>query len=871
MSADPERFEARIDALRKRGFDVDLPTGELASERMLLLEQQVEYAANVRAKVLDLPEHRQSERSRFLSLLSDPKQASSVDIELSGLLRKHRPWVIVAERSKIKWSDEGRSVELARILERLDSVDDEIVLASPRIVSMIEEVAPMREISPVIDEIERRGVQRSEALHGMVEMLEQRGWDTSSIFKGNTRQRFTEAERLRELDQLLGQCQRRVETEIRPFSAEIAERLLGALTVAQESVDEDNLVSVSLEISSNSADLENRLQVVEQRFSSWKVQGFQLAVDLPLLPSEMLRWEAQMPGIAKKIEDTHGIWMQMEIHLLQWPEFRKLAERTRGHLDAIGSLDVLLQGLVAKTESARESCKAKLDVWSSYGIDVEKWVSFVETEPRAVLEELDEHQNLMDVIMPLIEKLEELDTSIKGKMEVSKWLEDLRHSNAGFSTVQDAEEWLTIAMMRVHRHRDFLDRARGELASLWPNELDSGALDLAEYERAVSEIESKGELSASFGLERRSQIIDNRMGQVSDKLEEEFEQWRQVGWDVAGLYEMLVSDPVKLGLDLPSIRESMDVQKSRVRRLSGLPWGLNVRLAEKVLADLMRPEKLVLIDHDYQDIMLQLSEESDASDPNFVFNGFEPNQPKAIIEKRLPVLIPADKKEVVSPSAVTEGLSRNDSEAKVLAVAQSVVESISQKGGGGVNSVAKSNSPKKKITREKVTKVIKSEIGSKSVVVPQKDAIPISDSKRLSSLLGIEKNEDLEKMLRPPLDVRVQRLVRLAMLLERGDSAKHQLLWGKLETIAKKLEKWTGERLARRRESGGAGLLKDAVVLGERLQDIPGPGLMIPLNSDQYILPTHDDVEGLSNALTRLERSVMLPSALVKSEIAVEV
>ena len=41
-------------------------------------------------------------------------------------MRRQRPWVMIAERSRVKWSDEGRSVELSHLLERLDAIDDAI-------------------------------------------------------------------------------------------------------------------------------------------------------------------------------------------------------------------------------------------------------------------------------------------------------------------------------------------------------------------------------------------------------------------------------------------------------------------------------------------------------------------------------------------------------------------------------------------------------------------------------------------------------------------------------------------------------------------------------------------------------------------------
>ena len=63
------QFKSRIAALRERGFDVEIPTGDMASEQMLRLEEQADRAAKVRARVLDLPEHRHEDRQRFLGQL----------------------------------------------------------------------------------------------------------------------------------------------------------------------------------------------------------------------------------------------------------------------------------------------------------------------------------------------------------------------------------------------------------------------------------------------------------------------------------------------------------------------------------------------------------------------------------------------------------------------------------------------------------------------------------------------------------------------------------------------------------------------------------------------------------------------------------
>ena len=837
-----ERFKLRIAALRERGFDVELPTGDLASAEMLRLEEQADRAAAIRSKVLDLPEHREDDRRRLLAQLADPMEAAAVEIELSGLLRRHRPWVIIAERSRVKWSDEGRSVELSHILERLDAVDDAIVLSSPRILSMIEEVSPSRDISPVLSEIERRQERRFVALQGMITMLNERGWDVSGIQTGPMHEQFTKAERIHTLDGQLKQCQRRIENEIRPFGHNIAERLWGAVTMAQREAVEGAVALVTSEIDGVANDLSRRHAHVEARISGWQSEGFDVPAKLPLLASEMIVWEAKLPKISEQIEATHSIWSQMETHLAQWPEYRRLAERTRGHLDAIQALDVLLQGLTAKTEGAHAACTARLGTWSSHGIDTATWSSLIDSEPRAILEELDAHQPFIDIVIPLIEKLQSLDTSVNGGREADDWLQQLRGASTGMDVVVAAQDWLELATNRRIRHRNFLDVARIELATLWPENLDSQSLDLAHYEAMVSNIESGQDLPTSLNVSAAPNEVDERLNHVIQGLELELDDWRHLGWQMEGLHELLAKDPVALGLDLPDIRRAMDVHDARLARLEPLPWALDVELAERVLSDLMRPERLASLDAEFQDLMLTLANAEGTGDPGFEFKPFRPQMPMARIESRRAVLmpIPEHKEELVDD----------------------LIEDVE---------IAVSNIVDQSEKTEKVveTKEEKESFESEEII----DDVPVKvvNYQTVRDLFGLAEDDlALKELLAPPLDVRIQRLARIAILLEDGGSGPHRALHGRLVQIAKKLETWTAERLSRRHASSGNGLLKDAKELGERLADIPGPGAAMPLEKDVFSLPNSNDLEGLTKAIIRLEKSVMLPSAMMKMPEAVE-
>ena len=454
-----------------------------------------------------------------------------------------------------------------------------------------------------------------------------------------------------------------------------------------------------------------------------------------------------------------------------------------------------------------------------------------ESEPRAILEELDAHQPFIDVVTPLIDGLVSLDISVNGGSDADKWLRKLRSSSAGMDVVESARDWLELATNRRVRHRDFLDRARRDLATLWPDELDSNTLDLAVYEAAVSALESGGVLPPSLTTSLPQVEVDERLNHVLRGLESEFDDWRHLGWSVDGLHELLTQDPVRLGLDLPEIRVAMNSHDARIARLQPLPWALDIELAERVLADLMRPERLGALDDEYQELMLALSNADGEGDPEFEFKPFRPQMPMARIEEKRAVLVPVVEVEDVELEEVVE---------------EEMV------------------TPVEVIEDEPLVDV--------EEIVPEQDVpIVVSSHQDIRDLFGLgEDDASLDELLAPPLDVRVQRLARIAFLLEKGGTGGHRALQARLPAIVKKLENWTAERLSRRHASSGGGLLNDAKALGERLADIPGPGAAMPLEMDVFILPDVGDLEGLTTAIKRLERAVVLPSALIRMPESVE-
>jgi hypothetical protein len=125
--------------------------------------------------------------------------------------------------------------------------------------------------------------------------------------------------------------------------------------------------------------------------------------------------------------------------------------------------------------------------------------------------------------------------------------------------------------------------------------------------------------------------------------------------------------------------------------------------------------------------------------------------------------------------------------------------------------------------------------------------------RKIASHVGIE-----------PRDMRLDRLLRLSLrLMPKGDDSDNVRfeLIRTLSELAGVLSKWTRTRLEARHNGSKGFLLEDAANLGIALERIPGPGVPIPLDADDYDLPALDDIKGLSNEVKVLHRRIQLTSA----------
>jgi hypothetical protein len=132
---------------------------------------------------------------------------------------------------------------------------------------------------------------------------------------------------------------------------------------------------------------------------------------------------------------------------------------------------------------------------------------------------------------------------------------------------------------------------------------------------------------------------------------------------------------------------------------------------------------------------------------------------------------------------------------------------------------------------------------------------------------GIEALQDVRRSLASqvniaPRDVRIGRLLRLSLrLLPAGDEDDKQRahLLSALSDMVPTLKRWTRRRLEARHSGAKGNFLADAVELGVALERIPGLGQHLPLEEDNWPLPS--DMVGLTTEVSKLAQSVNLPSA----------
>ena len=431
--------------------------------------------------------------------------------------------------------------------------------------------------------------------------------------------------------------------------------------------------------------------------------------------------------------------------------------------------------------------------------------------------------------------------------------------------LEEMDSYVNTRARRGARHRSMLESEWMDLVRKGlVDDLPTASLSLAEFEALI----------ADSRLNKRNSGIP--IERLESRMMQEIDEWYENGFTVDSLKEMLSENPIDLALRMTSIRESVAKHEQLRRRVSGLDWTRDPELSVAINLDLARPDRLGSLAADIPQLMMDLAQKK-VVDADFKFVSWRPHT------RTRPILIPVPKNTVEDAmEAILEDMESEEIEETIEEelIVEDVQEEIEIKQPEFEEEVIVE--VEEEVVAETVVEedVVSEEI--EEAVVETTDDVVVADSSAIENLLralGLEQeaallaeNGDFSVVRRllashvgiEPRDMRLDRLLRLSLRLipkgDENDDHRYSLL-STLSELAVGLSKWTRTRLESRHSGSVGDLLQDAAKLGEALSRIPGPGTPLPLEADEYMLPSQDDIDGLSTEVNALKRRVMLPSS----------
>ena len=843
-----------------------------------------------------------------LRLYENPFDADEVQNEFAAMMLARAPWIPAAERSRARWSAEGRTIELEAWLRRLTDADASSRVETDHLVMMIEQVQPRAEVRRAIEALEVRQRQREGILQDLLEMLEMAGWRIDDARIGTLAQRFDAAGELQRMDVRAREVVVTIERDIEPWRPNSAATMMEQLAMIKAAPEHDLLERISTVTDAEVAAIIAHRAVVREEIEGWSEDG----VVLPFTGDAVTTFkvhEAETEALRASVSTAADASERILAHQADGGGSLEFDGRL-WHAEDAGLLVEAAARLDREAEVVGMMLRKTFTRWRSHGIEIEGLLDRIDVEPRSVAAEAARMTDDVERVIEVLAALTELDDSLLEDDRLMTWAAELRDipTEQELPALIDRIDRLE---RRQKRHRESLDEARRGLGGSWPDQLDADSLNLAEYEDTVRTLES-------------GRHFDEERSAGPYILPREIERWAAVGWDVSGLRESFDRDPDALMKELPLFRAAIEARGKLVQLLRPLPWGRDLRLATEVEANLRRPEALADLETRRRDIAIHLASLRPASERALLI--FEPRrevvasgdagrdelQEESIShadastsadeysQKHLSDL-DADGETSDSMMLGEEQRPPTDGdEAATAGQAESSQGDESEGEAGEVEAITLQDggSEVEDETAKRITAVQEetlldrggsvAEAAAPAVPVgedgppepmPESELVPAVDWLDLDAMsaerpdgistildrLGIDSHSEVglaDIAAAKPRDMRVQRLVRLIdPVAGVFDAAVREELLASLDGGSRTLDEWTALRLVNRRARSGDGLLADSERLVERLAEVPGPGVPLPIGIDATDLPASDDADAVRRAVAAWRAAVELPRA----------
>ena len=869
-------WNERLEAWSHEGFDVTSfrnslrAEPELASELLIQFDSMISRNRKLRKRVIDSSMPR-DKKGRWLS---DLDEVANTD----GLLEKwdadaslNRPWEPYIHKAEERWSERGKRSSLSSIVKRLNALDPSSFSASQPLFILFDDVSSEHLISSMLEDIEDDEKRRRGVVDEMIVLLNEEGIDASDARKMKISGALDYLATLQDKADAVRNNRLRVEKEIRPFDDDLAERLL-----AKKGGD------IASEIEAIVENLAGRLESITQMIEEWKILGIIFPEGDNILPQDLLDWEAGLPEIERVVE----------IHLRaleRWKDFETLWPDRCGNSSLPGRLNLteefvdLVDSLDQEWRELELEGMEIINSWEDRGFAMDVWRSRLVEEPRSAVSWLKRDSRKYESAANIVELLLALDASIEGDEEIVRRIAILREFDLDNPLLEEMTDFIDSRARRCARHRSMLEREWMELVRKGlAEDRATSSLSLSEFEQLVSDARLNRH-SSGIPLERLEQ-----------RMKEEIDGWYQNGFSVDAIEELLKKDAMNLALRITAIRNAVSKHEQLTRRILGLDWTRDPEMSVAINMDLSRPDRLDALAASIPQLMMDLAQKK-VVDKDFTFVPWMPQR------RSRPVLMPAPQNTVEDAmEAILEEMESTDEEEPILSEAAPEVSDSTDNSDEQQDSEEGSDeAPESFETTEGEQDVLKpSEIDD---VIETNEIVELEESENnkveifetndnntdvdsdvfenLLRALGLEKeadilndNGDYSAVRRAiasnvgvePRDMRLDRLLRLSLrLMMKGDEDDftRSKMIQTLAELASVLSKWTRARLESRHKGSNGILIEDAAALGVALERIPGPGTPIPLELDEYNLPTPDDLDGLSNEVNVLKRRIMLANS----------
>ena len=872
-------WKERLDAWSHEGFNVDFFHDALreepsrGSELLMQFEATVSKNRTLKRRVTDSTMS-EDEKSEWLSKLEKVEDTDLLLEKWNEDASNNRPWEPYVHKAEERWSAMGRRSNLSDLVRRMDALDPSSYSACQPLLILLDDVNSEMLISSMLDEVENDESRRREVVNEMILLLSKDGIDASDARNMSINDALEFLSSLQSKADDARKNRLRIEKEIRPYDEDLDKRLL-----------EKNSDNLTEEVDAIVNNLSQRLSLLTSTIEEWRELGVKFPDEGKIQPHDLLDWEAGLP----EIEDA------VEIHLRaldRWKDFETLWPDRCEDVTLVGRLDMTEQFVDMVDALDQEWRELELQgmqligSWEDKGFAMDIWRIRLAEEPRSAIAWLKREEKNYSEAAAIIDALMALDASIDGEDEIVRRVAILREVELDSALLEEMRSFIEIRARRGARHRSMLE---GEWMGLVRRGLvddrSTSSLSLSEFESLIANSRHK---------KRNSGIPVERL---KSRMQEEIDRWHETGFTVDVVRDMLAENPVALAMRIASMREAVAKHEQLRRRVSVLDWTRDPELSITVNLDLSRPDRLDSLAAELPQLMMDLSQKK-VVDPDFKFVAWRPHK------RTRPVLIPVPKDSV--GDAMEAILEEMDSTTNIDSPAEVAPrEIIVEKRVTAEEEV--DDEPEQTQTVEveplQVEKMdadnsIESQVIDEASLdeqnrdaktetpVPQKEdiveEIELANSSTLPSLLRalglpqeadvLEDKGDVNAVRRllashvgiEPRDMRLDRLLRLSLrLMPKGDESDSQrfALLSVLVGLAEVLSKWTRTRLESRHSGSVGELLKDAVTLGEALDRIPGPGIALPLDSDDYALPPPEDLDGLSAEVNTLKRRVLLSNS----------